>query len=153
MFAPWPTNRLVVLVLLACLTGSSAPSTATVVVRPYLPFAAVQVPIVTFADAPTASEPLYDPVSVFTVAPLLSFSTAVTACAPLAEAMVPWFLMVVVKVTVLPDDGVPGDQLVLATRSELCSGWTARFVPLVKELLASFSSTTVLASSTFAVTG
>jgi hypothetical protein len=53
-------------------------------------------------------------------------------CAPPAEAAVPWFLSVTEKVTVLPADGLPGDQLTAeATRSELLTGVTTRLVGLV----------------------
>ena len=59
MFAPRPTNSACVLVLLACLTGSSFASFATTVLTVYLPLAAVQVPTVTGdAVAPAAMAPV-----------------------------------------------------------------------------------------------
>src|SRR5689334_8548684 len=132
MFAPWPTNRLVSLVLLPCLMDSSAESTAITVWTVYLPLTAVQVPMFTFVLAPEASDPLNEPFSVVTVAPLLLSSVMVTACEPLPDAIVPWFFTVTVKVTVLPADGVLGVQATAeATRSELCTGVTMRLVGLV----------------------
>jgi len=58
MFAPRPTKRLVVAVLFACLTDSSALSTATTVFTEKLPFAAVQEPMLTTVLAPAASAPV-----------------------------------------------------------------------------------------------
>src|SRR5262249_37712991 len=113
-------------------TASSAESTAMTVCTVYLPSAAVQVPMFTFVLAPDASYPLNEPLSVVTVAPLLPTSVVVTACEPLPDAIVPWFLTVTVNVTVLPADGVLGFQATEeATRSELCTGATTRLVGLV----------------------
>ena len=75
-------------------------------------------------------------------------------CAPPAEAIVPWLRIATENVTVLPADGLLGDQRDRrATRSELCTGPTTSEVGSVKVLLVSFCSMTVLASSTFALSG
>src|SRR5258705_5639204 len=133
MFAPWPTKNELVTVLLVCLTAISKVSTATVVVTVYLPLTAVQVPRLSWLEeAPAASAPLNDPLMDLTVVPLVSLTTMVTACVPDPEAMVPWFLMIVLKLTVLPADGLLGDQLTVdGVRSELCTGCTTRLVGLV----------------------
>src|SRR3989440_4083166 len=111
---------------------SSLPSTATVVRTVYLPLAAVHVPIPTLVLTPGARLPVNEPPSVFTVLPLASRSAIVTAWEPPAVAIVPWFLMVAVKLTVLPADGLPGVHATDAgTRSELCTGATTRAVGLV----------------------
>src|SRR5690348_13549319 len=103
-------------------------------------------------DAPAARVPVHDPVRVRTTDDPFS-RVSVTPWAPPAEAAEPWFFSVTEKVTVLPAVGVPGDQLTTeATRSELLTGVTTRFEGLVYELLASFDSTTVFASSTLATT-
>src|SRR5262249_33447137 len=132
MLAPWPTKNDVVALLLPCLTAFSIVSEATVVVTVYLPLTAVQVPIVTGPDeAPAASAPDWVPVIDFTVVPLASFTTIVSAWAPLPEAMLPWFFTSSVKVTVLPAAGLPGDQAAVGTRSELWIGVTTRLAGLV----------------------
>ena len=79
----------------------------------YLPFTAAQVPRLTGpVVAPASITPVYEPVSVLTVAPLVaSIRVTVMPWAPAAEACVPWFLMATVNVTVLPADGLLGDQL------------------------------------------
>src|SRR5690348_14929066 len=101
-------------------------------------------------DAPAASVPVHEPVSVRTTVEPLS-RVSVTPWAPPAEAADPWFLSVTEKVTVLPAVGVPGDQLTTeATRSELLTGVTVK--EDVYELLASLDSMTVFASSTLATT-
>src|SRR3954469_6988572 len=154
MFAPRPTKSGFSLALLACLTGSSLESPATTVRTVYLPFAAVQVPrLIAGEEAPAARVPVYDPVNVFTVVEPFRTVT-VTLCAPAAVAAVPWFFSVAVNVTVLPADGLPGDQFTAeATRSELLTGATTRLFGLVYELFASLVSTTVFASSTLADSG
>ncbi|MNC42681.1 hypothetical protein D3C75_915030 [compost metagenome] len=58
------------------------------------------------------------------MAPAEFFSTTVTACAPLAEAIVPWFLIFTVKLTLLPAAGVAGDHETVPVRSELEIGTT-----------------------------
>jgi hypothetical protein len=132
MFAPWPTNSGVLLVLLPCLILSSLASTATVVRTVYRPLTAVHEPMPTFVVAPGARLPLNEPDSVLTVALFASSRVIVTACEPLAVAIVPWFLTVTVKVTVLPADGLPGVQATEdGTRSELCTGATTSEVGLV----------------------
>src|SRR5919107_3196437 len=71
MLAPRPTKNGRSLVLFACLTGSSLASFASTTRTVYLPLAAVQVPrSMAGDDAPAASVPVYDPVSVRTVAPV-----------------------------------------------------------------------------------
>src|ERR1043165_143318 len=114
MFAPWPTKNEVFSVLLVCLTDCSAVSAATVVVTVYLPLTAVQVPIVIAGDeAPAASDSVNEPDMDLTVVPLVSLTTIVTPCEPEPEAMLPWFLMVAVNVTVEFPLGLPGDQAAL----------------------------------------
>ena len=57
---------------------------------------------------------------------------SVTPCEPDAEAIVPWFLIATEKLTVLPADGLPGDQATgEAIRSEVSTGLTTRAVGLV----------------------
>src|ERR1700759_1732312 len=110
MLAPRPTKNALSLVLFACLTDSSLASTATTVCRLYLPLTAVQVPkLIAGDEAPAASTPLYEPVNVLTVVEP-DCSVTVTLWAPDAEAALPWFLIVAVKVTVLPAAGLPGDH-------------------------------------------
>src|SRR5882757_5700118 len=140
MLAPWPTNRFVVLVLLACLTDSSALSTATTVLTVYLPFTAVHEPTLTFWLSPAANVPEYEPVSVLTVAPVESAIVTVTPCEPLLVEMLPWFFSCTVNATDWPADGLPGFHDVDPTRSALCTGATTRFVAPVKLLFESFSS-------------
>src|SRR6266567_84209 len=152
MFAPWPTNNGVLAVLLPCLIGSSLASTAMMVWTVNLPFTAVQEPMATLALAPEARVPVNEPVRVVTVLLLLSNSVRVTSCVPPADAIVPWFLTVTVKLTVLPAAGLFGVQLTVeAIRSELWTGVTTRDVGLVKLLLLSFNSMTLFDSSTLAV--
>src|SRR2546430_6481367 len=133
MFAPWPTNIGVSLVLLACLTDSSLASTAMTTCTVYFPLAAVHVPRLTgLVVAPGLIVPENEPLSVVTVLPLLSLRVSVTPCEPPADATVPWFLMATENVTVLPAAGLPGVQLTgEATRSELWTGFTTRLVGLV----------------------
>src|SRR3954447_22906126 len=100
MLAPRPTKKGLSLVLLARFTGSSLPSSASTVRTVYLPLTAVQVPrLIAGEDAPAARAPEYDPVRVLIVAPESESTVTVTACAPLAEAAVPWFLIVTENVT------------------------------------------------------
>ena len=122
MLAPRPTKNACVLVLLACLTVASLLSTPMTVVTVYLPLTAVHEPSVTGADvAPEAMAPGTEPVRVLrTALVVVSVMVNVMLCAAVPEAMVPWFLMAAVNVTVLPADGFPGDHPTPdATRSEL----------------------------------
>src|SRR6476469_10983516 len=152
MFAPRPTNRFCVEVLLACLAGSSLPSFASTVVTVYRPLAAVHEPSPTgLADAPGWITPLAEPVNVATVAPVVAFlSVRVTPCAPLAAAIVPWLRIATEKLTAAPACGVDGDQLTEATRSDVGTAVTTSGEPLVRLLLVSTFSITVLSSSTTA---
>src|SRR5258705_13612824 len=111
MFAPRPTNSGLSLVLLPCLMDSSLVSAARTVCTVYLPLTAGQVPrLITGELAPAAIAPVNEPVRVLTVAPVESSTVRVTPCAPPAAATGPWFLMTTEDVTVLPADGLPGDQ-------------------------------------------
>ena len=81
-------------------------SAATVVVTVYLPFTAVQVPAVTLTLAPAAMTPVGAVgVSVLTTAPVWSLIVTVTPCAAELDGWLPWFVTVVVNVTVCPPDG------------------------------------------------
>ncbi len=134
MFAPRPTKNGCVLVLLACLTGSSLASLASTVLTVYLPLTAVQVPRFTGrgGGAGSRSTPLYEPVSVFTVEPSALGRVSVMPWAPLAEATVPWFLIATREGDRSPAAGLPGVQLTEeATRSELATGLTTSGVGLV----------------------
>jgi len=102
--------------------------------------------------APAAKEPVYVPLNVCTVAPEAFFRTAVIGWAPPAEAMLPWFFRLAVKVTVLPALGLLGDQEVVAIKSELCTWPTTRGDEAVKLLFELSVSTTALFSSTLAET-
>ena len=143
MFAPRPTNRFWLLVLLACLAGSSLASFASTTLTVYRPLAAVQVPRLTGrVTAPGAIVPLAEPVSVRTTAPVVALVTvSVMPCAPLAEAIVPWLRIATVNVTVAPFCGMVGVQLTgEATRSDVGTAVTTSAVGLVKALLVSFFS-------------
>src|SRR6266508_62781 len=155
MFAPRPTNSGRSEVLFACLTGSSLASTAITTRTVYRPLTAVQVPRVTGAVVtPTPIVPVNEPVSVRTAEPESLSTVSVMPCVPLAEATVPWLRMATVNVTVAPPGGLNGSQPTdPATRSELATGATTSEVAPVNELFASFSSITVLFTSTLAVTG
>ncbi len=134
MLAPRPTYSGWLLVLFACLTGSSLASVAITVFTVYLPLPAVQVPRFTgVVVAPDAMAPVYEPVRVLTTAPVVASATVrVTLWAPPAEATVPWFLIAAVKVTLLPAAGLPGVQLTgAATRSELATWATTSAAGLV----------------------
>src|SRR4051794_37910951 len=124
MFAPRPTNRAWLLVLLACLTDSSLASAASTTRTVYRPLAAGQVPRPTGAAVATAAiTPPAAPVRVRTVAPFWSSTVSVMPCAPPAEAMLPWLRTDTEKLTGLPAAGVLGDQVTAAaTRSELATG-------------------------------
>src|SRR6266496_13737 len=153
MFAPRPTNRFCVVVLLPCLAGSSLASLAMTTVTLYRPLAAVHEPSATgFVTAPAAIVPLTDPVNVLTTAPVVAFLTVnVMPCAPLAEATVPWLRIATEKLTVAPFCGLVGDQLTGdAIRSDVGTAVTTRAVGLVKVLLVSTFSMTALLSSTTA---
>ncbi len=119
--------------LLARLTGSSLASSASTTRTVYRPLAAVQVPRLTGrVVAPAAIAPVYEPVSVRTTVPASLSTVSVMPCAPPAEAMVPWLRIATEKVTVLPADGLLGDQATAAaTRSELATGPTTSEVGLV----------------------
>jgi hypothetical protein len=101
---------------------------------------------------PAAIAPDAEPVPVMTVAPWSLSSVRVMPWEALLDPMLPWLAIATVKVTVLPADGLLGDQATTGTRSALWIGvTTSELVPLAL-LLASFFSITPLASSTFAVT-
>src|SRR4051794_32192675 len=129
MLAPRPTKNDTVEVLLPCLTDCSAESAATVVVTVYLPFTAVQVPSVADTLPPALMTPPGELVSVFTVTPVESLMVTVTPCVALDDGWLPWLVTTVVKVTVLPADGLPGDHVVDATRSALWIGATVNAEP------------------------
>src|SRR3954453_13104385 len=133
MFAPRPTKNGLVLVLLACLTGSSFGSPASTTLTVYLPLAAVQEPRFTAgAVAPAAIVPRTERVRVFTTALPASRSVSVMPCEPDPEATVPWFLTATLNDTLLPLEGLLGLQLTEeATRSELETGATTSDVGLV----------------------
>ncbi len=118
------------------------------------PLAAVQVPrLIGEVVAPAAMTPECEPVRVRTTVPASFRTVRVMPWEPLAEAMVPWFLMPTLKLTVWPPDGLLGVQATgEATRSELSTGRTTRAVVLTKELLPSFCSMIAFASSTLAFT-
>ena len=80
------------------------------VVTVYLPLTAVQVPSLAETLPPASMTPLGELVSVFTVAPVESLMVTVTPCVAARRGWLPWFVTTVVKVTVLPADGLPGDQ-------------------------------------------
>ena len=94
----------------------------------YLPFAAVQVPRRTGAVVwPAAMAPVWEPVSVLTVAPLASWTVRVMPWAPDAEATEPWFFRATVNVTSSPAEALVGVQETgAASRSELATGLTTR---------------------------
>src|SRR3569833_549912 len=126
MSAPRPTKNGVVLVLFACLTGSSFGSFASTTLTVYLPLAAVHEPRATGAAvAPAAMVPLTEPVKVFTTLLPASSSDSVMPWEPDPEATVPWFLTATLNDTAFPAAGLPGVQLTdEATRSELATGAT-----------------------------
>lgn len=112
--------------LLACLTGSSLPSAASTTRTVYLPFAAVQVPrLIGPTVAPALITPEYEPVRVRTTVPDSLSTVSVMPCAPDADATLPALRTDTEKVTVLPADGLPGDQATdEATRSDVATGLT-----------------------------
>src|SRR4051812_3888348 len=109
MFAPRPTKNDRVLVLLACLTGSSLASFARTTRTVYLPLTAGHEPSATGdVVAPGAIAPVYDPVNVRTVPPAASSSVSVIPWAPPAEATLPSFRSDTENATALPAAGLPG---------------------------------------------